>query len=46
MREAYGALSLVDVLAARAARTKGVDRAFAQQVFIGFGQMDHVRLDG
>lgn len=40
MPEAYGALCLVDVLAARAARTKGINLAFAQQIFIGFRQND------
>jgi hypothetical protein len=34
MREANRAFSLVDVLAAGAARTKGVDLAFAQEIFI------------
>ena len=43
MRQPDGALSLVNVLAAGAAGTKGIDRAFAQQVFVGFWQQDHVR---
>lgn len=44
MSEADSALSLVDVLAAGATRTKGINLAFAQQVFIGFRQNDHVCL--
>lgn len=42
MGETHGALCLVDVLAAGAARTKGINLAFAQQVFIGFRQRDRV----
>src|SRR5882762_9259013 len=44
MRKADRALSLVDVLAAGPARTKRIDLAFAQQVFVRFRQQDHVRL--
>ena len=43
MRETDGAFCLVYVLAAGAARTKGINLAFAQQVFVRFGQNDHVR---
>jgi hypothetical protein len=44
MRQADCALSLIDVLAARAAGTKGVDLALAQQVFIRIRQTGHLRV--
>src|SRR5260370_36747124 len=44
MREADRALCLIDVLAAGAARTKGIYCALAQQVFVRIRQQDHVRL--
>ena len=44
MREAHGAFCLVDVLAAGAARTKSINVAFPQQVFIGLGQLNHLAM--
>src|SRR5260370_40466499 len=44
MRQADRALCLIDVLAAGAARTKGIYCALAQQVFVRIRQQDHVRL--
>src|SRR5258707_5698988 len=44
MRKPDGALSFIDMLAAGAARTKGIDFALAQQLFIRFRQQGHVGL--
>lgn len=40
--EPNGALSLVDVLTSGAARTKGINFTFSQQVCVRFRQFDHV----
>ena len=42
--EPDSALGLVDVLAAGATRTEGVNLAFTQKVFVGFRQYDHLYL--